>query len=791
MAVMRAPIFVLFAACAPSGDPRPTTEIDSEVSALVVDPRMLYREGERARDRGDESTAHRWFERARAAAERAHGKLALSTGRRMVTQTFSPDGRWVVFERSDGGVAVGEEATVQIVDTRTGSSFVIAGEPRLVFARDGRTLVIQDDGIRAIDLETRAVRMVTREATETEAKLAPDGRLVWVESTGFEHRVFLRDLVTGDEVTLRAPATTQDVEALGFGSRGEVMIWTEGHYAGESPGFAHVWRHDQETPVVSIEDLSHHAPIVEDGLLVYAAVAADLSSHLQFIELDLPGAKVQTLPASGLCGRGEVSYHIGRCAPRVYALDANRKRACMWDLQRRRVVHMLPIDGHELSCSTTRLEVFFAGPPDGPEGSESEPLSIGEDGLVTVAQHGKVLVDSEGITSQQLNDSLEHVAAVAPERNGRIWNAESGKLLWQATKPSQIVNVVFAPTGRKIAMVSADGTGWHLDLATGALSGSPAPPVGCTMHQNDNYQPIAIDPHGRLVRYCAVDRENGPAGLEVWIEGERRPLSSTEYYASHAMLVTTPSAGIAAVVDQYRLHAVSLIDGKPRLAKTLLPELGAYMSVGVTATGDRIAVVTQHGLEVFDARGMRHWRQSVTPDPGTQIVFSPDGKLLAVPDRHAGRAILATATGDQLAVVKPLGRALAFDPSSRRVAYWSEAQLVVQHVAPGLKQLHDWKEPPSSLVPAIAWSPDGQLVAAVVADAVAIWRVGWPAPVATIHVAGRGAAAIREDGRLHLLGDPAAARALVACRFGDELYPFALCEDRLVRSDSLATAFAP
>ncbi len=787
MAAMRAPVLVLLAACAPSSEPRPEVALD--LGALVVDPRALYDEGQGARDRGDEATARRWFERARVAAERAHGKLSLSTGRRMLTQTFSPDGRWVVFDRVEGAIAVGEEHTVQIVDTRTGSSFVIQGSPRLTFARDGRTLVIQDEGLRAIDLETRAVRMPRREAADTSAVLAPDGRLAWVESGDHEHRVFLRDLVTGAEVMLRAPATGQAVEALGFGSRGEVMIWTEGHYAGETIGFAHVWRNDREKPVASVLDLSHHEPIVDDGLLVYAAFAKDLSSHLRFIELDLPGAQVQSLPASGTCGRGDVEYNIERCAPRVFAVDAKRSRACMWDLQRRRVVHSLPMDGHEISCSTTRIQLFFSGPPDHPDGPEGA-TSTDEAGSLVVNKTTARLSDSVGTTNEQANDSLTHVAGIAPDRQGRLWDAETGKLRWQATKPSQVSGIAFAPVGRRLAIVSADGTGWHLDLATGALVAAPGPD-DCTMQHNEIHQPIAVDLYGRLIRYCAVSRPQGPGGMDVWIEGERRPISATESYASHPMLLTTPTGGIAATVDKNRLRAVSLPDGKPRLAKTVLPALAAYMAVGVSPAGDRIAVVTQANLELYDARGMQLWRQPATPDGGTLLVFSPDAKLLAVPRRYAGTAIQDVATGKELAVVEPLGRAFAFDPSSRRVAYWVGTQLVVQHVASGQKQLHDWKVQPSPLVPAIAWSPDGQLVAAVVGDAIAIWRAGLPAPVATIHVAGRGAAAVRADGRLHLLGDPAAARALVACRFGDELYPFALCEERLVRADSIATAFAP
>lgn len=793
MARVRAPILTLLAcaACESPGSAVPAVTLESEVDALVVDPHVLYREGQRARDRGDEARAQRFLARARVAAERTHGKLRVATGRRMAVQEWSADGRWVVFRRADGVTTAGEPTGLQVVDTKTGSSFVIDGDPRVVFARDGRTLVIQDPGLRAIDLETRAVRMPQREVAMAEARIAPDGRLAWIESGEGEDRVVLRDLATDQETVLRAPHDERELENIGFGSRGEVIAWTEGHYAGEYPGLVRVWRNNDPTPVAVAGDLAAHAPIVEDGLLVYGARPDEASvAQLQFKELDLPGAKIEKLPASGACGRGDVGYHLERCAPRVYAVDSSRSRACMWDLQRKRVVQSLPLDGQEIACTTTKIELVFAGPPDNPDGEGTGPLVNDEDGSIRAGKQQTLLVDSAGTTNEQANDALTYVAGIAPGGHGRLWSFTTGKLVWQATRPSRATGVAFAPTGRKLAIVAADGAGWHLDLATGALTVAPGP-RDCTMQHGDNYFPIAVDPYGRLVRYCAVSRETGPAAMEVWVEGDTRPLAATESYATHPMLVAGPSAVVAAVVDKAKLRAVSLPDGERRLAKTVLPDLGAYMAVGLTASADRIAVVTQQKLELYDARGMQLWAQEATPDPGTQIVFSPDGELFGVPRRYAGTAILATATGKEVDAVKPLGRAFAFDPSSRRVAYWLGTQLVVKHVGKPIEQRHEWGVQPMPLVPVIAWSPDGQLVAAVAGDAVAVWRVGWTAPIATIQVAGRGAVAIRDDGRVHLLGDKLAARTLVACRFGDEMYPFAVCEDRLVRSDSLATAFAP
>ncbi|HEY5938242.1 MAG TPA: hypothetical protein VIU61_26505 [Kofleriaceae bacterium] len=788
---MRAPILTLLACAACEAPTGAVTKGALELDELVVDPQVLYREGQRARDRGDEVRAGRLFDRARTIAERTHGKLAVATGRRMTVQEWSADGRWVVFRRADGATTAGQPPGLQIVDAKTGSSFVIDGDPRVVFARDGRTLVIQDPGLRAIDLETRAVRMPQREVLPAEARIAPDGRLAWIESGEGEQRVVLRDLATDRETVLRTPDSERDLENIGFGSRGEVIAWTEGHYAGEYPGLVRVWRHDEPTPVAVADDLAAHAPIVEDGLLVYGARVGEDTAHLQFLELDLPGAKIQKLPASGACGRGDVGYHLERCAPRVFAVDSSRLRACMWDLQRRRVVQSLPLDGQDIRCSTTKLELIFEGPPDDPDGEgPTGPLTTDDDGAIRAGKIQTLLVDSAGTTNELENEPLTHVAGIAPGHHGRMWSFETGKLVWQATKASRATGVAFAPTGRKLAIVAANGTGWHVDLATGTLTSSPAP-GDCTMQHGDNNFPIAVDPYGRMIRYCGVSRPTGPSAMEVWIEGERRPLSATQSYASHPMLVTSESGGLAAIVDKNRLHAVTLPDGEPRLAKTILPDLGAYMAVGVTAAADRVAVVTQTNLELYDARGKQLWKQQALPDPGTQLVFSRDGELLGVPRRYAGTSILATDTGKEVDTVKPLGRAFAFDPRSRRVAFWLGTQLVVKHVGKAIEQRHEWGVQPMPLVPSIAWSPDGQLLAAVVGDSIVIWRVGWKAPLATIQIAGRGAVAIRGDGRLHLLGDPPAARALVACRFGDELYPFAVCEDRLVRSDSLATAFAP
>jgi hypothetical protein len=132
---------------------------------------------------------------------------------------------------------------------------------------------------------------------------------------------------------------------------------------------------------------------VEPGLLVYGSRADETTvAQLQFKELDLPNAKIQKLPASGACGRGDVGYHLERCAPRVYAGDSSRSRACMWDLQRRRVVHSLPLDGQDLACSTTKLELFFSGPPDNPDGEPTGPLVSDEDGSIRAGKEQTLLV---------------------------------------------------------------------------------------------------------------------------------------------------------------------------------------------------------------------------------------------------------------------------------------------------------------------------------------------------------------------------------------------------------------
>jgi WD40-like Beta Propeller Repeat len=667
-----------------------------------------------------------------------------------------------------------------VVEAKTGESFVVDHARQIAFAPNRQHLVANIDGnVVVYDLATGTTEGTPVPITG-DFSFTFEGRLAWAEPAGASYRIHLRNLGTRkDRVLIGLPI----VAARPDRNHGAPEVWIgfdrNDHIVGVTPNALRVWLLERPNADVVI-DGPIEAPTVTAEGVTYARV--DDADHQTLMHIPLADRSVQHPPPvvfqrDPSCGAGDMQRHSAseRCSADRY-LVRGPHAFCVWDTATGRLQTSFGPLREDFHCTDD-----VAWVRDAPAGSPytffsaltGKPIAR-PPGLVTDPPQGPPgahpLDLPSGRTTGYDSPRKDRINGVVGDR-ASLWSPDQ-HLLWQAPAPSDAVAIAFS----RSELVASDALGriWRLELATRRLRATQLP--ACELRGDD---PILVAPDGRIAAPCVRDHQR-----TLVLEGAAAPIFAGRGDGANLTSATSPTSAAIAWDALDGVHAWSFPDGterwtyaQPRAHALAISADGARFAVAGEPAPD--AAGNTFAISIRDAANHELAAVHVPTSPAA-LALSPDGARLAV--KLAGALTIYDATSGAVIDQLPVGPgAFAWDPSGKRLAY-------ARTEPPGLgirdvvarrdAETRPLPMPPDGPIHAIAWSPDGTRLALLADQRVTLWEPGGAS--STLLFAGAGAVELRPDGSAVLLGDPAAARALIGCKLGVRSYPIARCANRLV-----------
>jgi hypothetical protein len=392
------------------------------------DPLVLIREGLQARAAKDEKTARAKFDRARALAERDGAVAELvkggaylverSRGRHTAGEQpelpWTRDGRYLVLLRVEG-LAVLDTQTHVITHIDGADDPVLSPSSTHLAARKGDKLV-------AIELATGRTVIADR-TTTLPPRYAPDGRLVFADTTNTDDVVHLFDLATGKDTELRAarpPGGGKGIAVVAFDIGGRVpgAIAAQSLGVAPSPGLLHIWReqagwlgsHPASSTIVA-------QPVFVDELVAYVGMdkanarvvrVADFGIHTR-----TPHPQPQPRSTHPACGNGRLddTSPMLQCGPATFVV-AFEYTACEWDVRAGKLLRTWPTGGHPQPMCDKRQRSW---PKPNPMDWEDDLLALSAISVEMSGTHTVQLVLGTVGAAVKLADSdLATMTTIAP-----------------------------------------------------------------------------------------------------------------------------------------------------------------------------------------------------------------------------------------------------------------------------------------------------------------------------------------------------------------------------------------
>ncbi|WP_181796738.1 helix-turn-helix domain-containing protein [Streptomyces sp. WELS2] len=314
--------------------------------------------------------------------------------------------------------------------------------------------------------------------------------------------------------------------------------------------------------------------------------------------------------------------------------------------------------------------------------------------------------------------------------------------------------VVFAPDGRTVAGVGADGRVRVWDAATGEVRAAFRASGGAV-------RAVAYRPDGRLL---AVTN----AGGTLLLTDPTDPTDPTDVAEGRARTIAVRGRAEGPVVFAADGRTVAGVgaDGRVRVWDAATGEVrtafrasdGVVRAVAYRPDGHVLAVANADGtIRLHDLLGGRTREWTIGHAPVTSMAFSPDGRVLAVGELDGPVRLTDTGTGAQRALLtghagsvdaisfSPDGRVLATAGADDTARLWDAVTGKSRAVLTG----H------GDRVSSLSFSPDGGTLATGSRDrTVRLWQAGTARPGTTrAGSATISSLAFGEDGRTLVIGD--------------------------------------
>jgi WD40 repeat protein len=287
----------------------------------------------------------------------------------------------------------------------------------------------------------------------------------------------------------------------------------------------------------------------------------------------------------------------------------------------------------------------------------------------------------------------------------RVWEATSGTELWQLSGHQHSVNsVAFSPDGKTLASAGQDGTVRFWDLATGREMYPRTGHTGAVLG-------LQFSDDGKVLVSGAQD---GTVRLWDTATGKQRELLA-EHQPADTAFVASPdgktvwSVGFNGMLTVWR-------EGAAREIHRLGHSFGGTIPLAFSPDGKNLVIGMGRNLMVFPtATGKKDRDLELPPTVSAwSLVFTPDGRSLAVVSRDGAVCLLDVAAGKVVRSFKGtgaqpgLGGLAVFAPDQRKVASW-DSELRLWETTTGAERAR-FPKPPGA-VTALGFSADGRMLA--------------------------------------------------------------------------------
>ncbi len=442
----------------------------------------------------------------------------------------------------------------------------------------------------------------------------------------------------------------------------------------------------------------------------------------------------------------------------------------------------------------------------GPQGGRVFSAEFSPDGrkVATTAEETVHLWEVEGqhrtlalrghtapVTDMEWSPDGRFVATVSRDGTGRLWDAQTGKELWQAPVPNEGISVTFHPDGRTIAFGGDDGkiTLWQvaprIKLAT-LTHGSWGFPIRMAYSPdgqllaaayNDGLgrvwrdgQATELRGHDGVVRDIAFSPDGRTIGtvgddntVRMWDAGTghalgsagARELENRLWFSPDGRYVAAPSrTGVAYLWDTTKFAEPPFVlagHTEPVEAIAFSPDGRSLATASFDKTARLWDLETKTAKAVLAGHGDRLWWTAFSPDGRYLVTTSADGTArLWDPNLQASGEIVAQRYGSPV-------RLAGLADAGQRIISVQDGQAHVWQPSTGEDRTFKID---ASDIRAAALSPDGaRLAVADGAGVTSLWDVARGNPVATIPA--------REGIRVHSLAfDPTGEHLALARQDG-------------------------